>query len=69
MSREKEYTVFENVSVSHETAKALLVVIDGTEHWIPKVVIGEDSEVYEAGTSGDLHVETRFAEKEGLEAE
>jgi len=52
-----------------ETAKALLVYLesDGEEHWIPKSVIHDDSEVYsmKAG-DGELIVEGWWAEKEGL---
>lgn len=49
-----------------ETAKALLVVIDGAEHWIPKSQIHEDSEVYEDGHSGTLVVTAWIADQKGL---
>lgn len=37
------------------TEKAILVVlVDGTEHWIPQSNIHEDSEVYRRGDKGKL---------------
>lgn len=48
------------------TKKALLVEIDGDEHWIPKSVICASSEVETDGDVGELHVEQWFAHKEGL---
>lgn len=52
-----------------ETEKALLVEDDdGAEHWIPKSVVHDDSEVFDAGKNADgrLVVKRWFAEKEGL---
>ena len=49
-----------------ETAKALLCVVDGKSVWIPKSVISEDSEVYQAGDEGALIIKQWFAEKEGI---
>ena len=37
-----------------ETAKALLVDVDGEENWIPKGQIDDDSEVYQRGDEGEL---------------
>ena len=56
----------EGVTVKHEVDKALLVDIDGDEHWIPKSQIDDDSEVYEMGTDGDLVITKWIAEKKGL---
>jgi len=57
----------ENVTVKRETAQAILAVLeDGTEKWIPKSAIAEESEVYEMETEGTLIVAQWFAEKEGL---
>jgi hypothetical protein len=62
-----EVHVSENTKALRDTDKALLVEFeDGTEKWIPKSVIEEDSEVYKIGTSGTLVVKQWFAEKEEL---
>ncbi len=57
----------EKVFAKAETAKALLVEIDGEPGvWIPQSVISEDSEVYKRGDEGKLVVRRWFAEREGL---
>lgn len=51
------------------TAKAVLVQLKGSQTWIPKSVIHEDSDVTEdadKGDEGELFVKEWFAEKEGL---
>ena len=51
-----------------DTAKALLVELDGGEEvWVPKSVIDEDSEVFEPGNTGTLILAQWFCEKNGLE--
>ena len=57
----------ENASVVKDTGKAILVDAPdfGVAEWIPQSVIHEDSEVYEAGTDGDLIVTDWFARKKG----
>lgn len=59
---------FEDCTAVRETEKALLIEIEGTEHWVPKAVIHADSEVFDAddNSEGDLVLEEWFAEKEGL---
>ena len=57
---------FEDVHAKAETDKALLCVIDGEEHWIPKGQITEDSEVYAKGDDGKLVVTQWIAEQKGL---
>jgi hypothetical protein len=56
------------LEVKTETAKAILCVFaDQSEHWIPKSVIDEDSEVFDQEHGkGELIVQRWFAEKEGL---
>ena len=66
MSRSTEVVEFENCFAETDTAKALLVRINGTPYWVPKSAIHEDSEVYEMNTSGRLIVQQWWAEKEGL---
>ena len=46
-----------------DTKAALLVAINGEEHWIPQSQIHEDSEVFKPGTEGDLIVARWFAEQ------
>lgn len=57
---------FRNVTVKVETDKALLVVLDEEEIWIPKSQIDDDSEVYKAGTSGKLVITEWLAEQKKL---
>lgn len=57
--------------VKKETEKALLIELEdiGKEQWVPKSVIHDDSEVYEAsgdGSSGDVVVLNWWASKNGL---
>lgn len=49
-----------------ETEKALLVDIDGEEHWLPKSQIHDDSEVYAEGGEGVLVITEWIAEQKGL---
>lgn len=50
------------------TPKALLVEIDGDEHWIPKSQIHDDSEVYDAdeNSEGTLVITEWIAKQKGL---
>lgn len=54
---------------TRDSGKALLVKLaTGEEKWIPKSVIHDDSEVYDAGENaeGEVVVQEWWAEKEGL---
>jgi len=54
--------------VRRETDKALLIYIEdiGDEVWVPKSVIHDDSEIWEAGQeAGELVVTEWFAHKAG----
>lgn len=66
MSKEKEYAEFSAECIA-ETPQALLVIIDGEKHWVPKSVISDDSAVQGRDDTGTLIVKTWFAEKVGLE--
>ncbi len=55
---------FDDVEATAETELAILCMIHGEEWWIPKSVIGEDSEVREEGDIGILSVREWFARKE-----
>lgn len=49
------------------TTKAVLVEFsDGSEHWVPKSQIHEDSDVYDEDTSGTLIVSRWWAEQADL---
>lgn len=48
------------------TEKALLVQIDGEEHWIPHSQIDDDSEVYKAGDAGELVISEWIAKEKKL---
>lgn len=55
----------DDVECIRQTDKAILVLIDGEEKWIPQSVIHDDSEVWKKGDEGELVVQGWFAEKEG----
>ena len=59
---------FEGVTCKKETDKALLCVIDGEEHWIPKSQVDDDSEVFNDGdnSTGKLVVSEWIATQKGL---
>ena len=57
---------FEKSKAVKETDLALLVDLGTDEHWFPKSVIDDDSEVWQEGDEGDLVVKEWFALKEGL---
>lgn len=63
---DEEKAHFDGVTVVHETAAALLCLIDGVKHWIPKKCIDEDSDVYKMGTDGTLIVSMWLAVEKGL---
>ena len=49
-----------------ESPKALLVLIAGREHWVPKSQIHDDSEVYKRGDRGKLVMSKWIATERGL---
>jgi hypothetical protein len=56
-----------DAQVIRETDKALLVDLDGSEVWVPKSVVHDDSEVWSAENAvGDLVVKYWWAAKNGL---
>lgn len=57
---------FDNVVGMHATDRALKVLMDGKELWVPQSVITDDSEVYGIGHTGRLEVKGWWARKEGL---
>lgn len=63
---------FEDVTVKHATAKALLCDIDGEEYWVPLSVLHDDSEIYVdeekelQGSPGKLVVKPWWAKEKGL---
>jgi len=57
---------FDDTRCIAETTKAILVVIEGGEHWIPQSVVDDDSEVYRKGDTGKLVVSEWWALKAGL---
>jgi len=58
-----EYEYYDDVAVIRETGAALLCLIDGEDYWIPKSVMGSDSDVTGSGHCGTLSVERWFAEQ------
>jgi len=48
---------FEDVRMIRATSLAVLVEIDGAEHWIPESQIDDDSEIWSGSTPGEtVHV-------------
>jgi hypothetical protein len=58
--------VLEDVFAKGASEKALLCVIDGDEHWIPKSQISDDSEVYDRGHKGKLVITHWLAKQREL---
>lgn len=63
---DESYTTVKIATAIKDTKLALLVLVGGKERWVPKSVIGADSEVWQPGQQGKLVVFTWFAEKEGI---
>jgi hypothetical protein len=57
---------FEDAVCVRATDKAILVRIDGKEHWIPQTQVHADSEVFSEGDEGKLVVTQWIAEQKGL---
>lgn len=55
-----------DVECEQESPKAILIHYENEDIWIPKIAIHEDSEVYEAGTTGTLIVAEYIASDRGL---
>lgn len=49
-----------------ESSKAILVAVNGSEHWIPKSQLHDDSEVYAKGDTGKLVMSKWIAKQRGL---
>jgi hypothetical protein len=62
----KRTVEFEDVECTVETDNAILVEIEGEEHWIPKSQIDDASEVYGRGHEGTLIVTEWIATQKGL---
>ena len=48
------------------TPKAILVRIEGGQHWIPQSQIHDDSEVWKEGDEGELAITEWIATEKGL---
>jgi hypothetical protein len=57
---------FDVPEVQADTDKAILAEIDGTDVWIPKSQIKDESEVWKKGQSGKLVVTEWIATQKGL---
>ena len=63
---DNETVEIQDVKVKTETDKAILCLIEGEEVWIPKSVLGDDSEVYAFDTEGTLVIARWLAEQKNL---
>lgn len=60
--------ILHDVVVQTETDKALLVIIDGQEHWIPRSqIVDSESDVLAVGDSGTLAITDWIAKQKGLD--
>lgn len=57
----------QGVTVEHETDLALLCVVDGRKHWVPKSQIRDESEVKAVGDEGTLVIPAWLASDKGIE--
>ena len=57
----------EDVLCLRQTDKAILVIVDGEEEWVPQSQVDDDSEVWQEGDEGTLVVSGWFADKKGWE--
>jgi hypothetical protein len=67
---DREPVRIEHVTCTHETEKALLVIVDDddtNEIWIPKSQVDDDSEVWKKGDEGVLVIPAWLAEAKGLD--
>jgi hypothetical protein len=62
----EDVEMIDDVKALADTGKALLVLIEGEQFWIPFSVLGVDSEVRVKGDEGTLHVARWFARKEKI---
>jgi hypothetical protein len=62
---EERFICHDDVTVERETDKALLCVIAGEEHWVPKSQIADESEVFAENTRGTLVIKRWLAEQKG----
>lgn len=63
---EEDVVEIADVVAIRESDKAILVLINGDEHWIPKSQIDETSEVLTGTSSGVLVIKRWLAEQKGL---
>lgn len=66
---EQEPVKFKDAECIKETARAILVKVEGTEpFWIPKRCVHDDSEVFDAtnNAEGELVIVGWWAEENGL---
>lgn len=63
-----ELEYFDGCEAKHETDKALLVLIpeiDTKPQWVPKSVIGSDSQIDALGDEGVISIKTHWCKREG----
>jgi hypothetical protein len=66
VSTKEEPVRIEGVVCIKATSKAILVVIDDEQHWIPQSQVHADSEVYNHGDEGTLVITEWIAKQKGL---
>jgi hypothetical protein len=57
----------ENVKCLKETEAAILVEIEGEQHWIPQSCVTDASEVWKEGDEGTLVITDWIAQQKGIE--
>lgn len=70
MTEPREYDekniVIDDIECIRHTERAVLVVVNGEEHWIPASHVDVDSEVFQRGHRGKLIISKWIAGKRGL---
>ena len=56
----------ENAKCVKATEAAILVEIEGAQHWIPQSCVTDESEVWKEGQEGTLVITDWIAEQKGL---
>jgi len=67
VSRAEDWVEIDDVACKIETEKAILVVVSGEEHWLPKMALSDESEVQGRGDKGILIIKEWLALERGIE--
>lgn len=69
MARTTDLVEIDGATLKHETAKAILVTIDGEDHWFPKSHVDAATGFTEIGETGTLVCSRWIAREKGFEVD